>query len=62
MRRFLFATLFFLVLVAIWHFLVKAGVYSPVLLPSPQSVGEYLSARRETAPYSRRLVLRCAGC
>jgi NitT/TauT family transport system permease protein len=42
MRRFLLATLFFLVLVAIWHFLVKAGVYSPVLLPSPQSVGEYL--------------------
>jgi NitT/TauT family transport system permease protein len=42
MRRFLLATLFFLVLVAIWHFLVKAGVYSPVLLPSPQSVGDYL--------------------
>ena len=42
MRRFLLATLFFLVLVAIWHFLVKAGIYSPVLLPSPQSVGEYL--------------------
>src|ERR1700704_6997680 len=42
MRRFLLATLFFLVLIAIWHFLVKAGVYSPVLLPSPQSVGEYL--------------------
>src|SRR2546423_7182207 len=42
MRRFLLATLFFLALVAIWHFLVKAGVYSPVLLPSPQSVGEYL--------------------
>ncbi|MEY2584487.1 MAG: sulfonate transport system permease protein [Verrucomicrobiota bacterium] len=44
MRRFLLATTFFLVLVAIWHFLVKAGVYSPVLLPSPQSVGEYLLA------------------
>jgi len=42
MRRFLLATLFFLVLIASWHFLVKAGVYSPVLLPSPQSVGEYL--------------------
>src|SRR3979411_2254966 len=42
MRRFLLATLFFVVLIAIWHFLVKAGVYSPVLLPSPQSVGEYL--------------------
>jgi NitT/TauT family transport system permease protein len=42
MRRTLLATLFFVVLVAIWHFLVKSGVYSPVLLPSPQSVVEYL--------------------
>jgi NitT/TauT family transport system permease protein len=42
MRRFLLATLFFVVLIAIWHFLVKAGIYSPVLLPSPQSVAEYL--------------------
>jgi len=42
MRRVLFATLFFLALIAVWHFLVKAGIYSPVLLPSPQSVGEYL--------------------
>ena len=48
MRRALLATLFFLVLIAIWHFLVKAGVYSPVLLPSPRSVGEYLlSAARD---------------
>jgi NitT/TauT family transport system permease protein len=42
MRRVLLATLFFAGLVAIWHFLVKAGIYSPVLLPSPESVGEYL--------------------
>jgi NitT/TauT family transport system permease protein len=42
MRRFLLATLFFVVLVTIWHFLVKAGIYSPVLLPAPQSVAEYL--------------------
>ena len=42
MRRTLLATLFFIVLVAIWHFLVKAGIYSPVLLPSPKSVGDYL--------------------
>lgn len=42
MRRFLLATLFFAVLVAIWHFLVKSGRYSPVILPSPESVGEYL--------------------
>src|SRR2546423_14498414 len=43
MRRLLLATLFFAVLVTVWHFLVKAGIYSPVLLPSPQSVGEYLA-------------------
>src|SRR5256714_8828677 len=42
MRRLLLATLFFAVLIAIWHFLVKSGRYSPVILPSPQSVGEYL--------------------
>src|SRR3954451_8096098 len=42
MRRLLLATLFFAVLVTVWHFLVKSGIYSPVLLPSPQSVGEYL--------------------
>src|SRR3982751_4621818 len=43
MRRFLLATLFFAVLVTVWHFLVKAGIYSPVLLPSPESVGGYLA-------------------
>src|SRR3954469_18033439 len=42
MRRFLLATLFFAVLIAIWHVLVKSGRYSPVILPSPESVGEYL--------------------
>jgi NitT/TauT family transport system permease protein len=43
MRRALLATLFFAILVGAWHLLVRAGLYSPVLLPSPQSVGEYLS-------------------
>jgi NitT/TauT family transport system permease protein len=43
MRRFLLATLFFAGLVAIWHFLVKSGRYSPVILPSPESVAEYLA-------------------
>ena len=42
MRRLLLATLFFTALVAGWHFLVKTGRYSPVILPSPQSVWEYL--------------------
>src|ERR1043166_4003584 len=42
MRRTLLATLFFVTLVAIWHFMVRANIWSPVLLPSPPSVGEYL--------------------
>src|SRR5712671_3841345 len=42
MRRTLLATLFFVTLVTVWHFIVQANIWSPVLLPSPQSVGEYL--------------------
>jgi NitT/TauT family transport system permease protein len=42
MRRFLLAILFFVALVAIWAVLVKAKIWSPVLLPSPRSVGQYV--------------------
>jgi NitT/TauT family transport system permease protein len=42
MKRALLATLFFVALLAIWHFVVRTGRYSPILLPAPQSVGEYL--------------------
>src|SRR5450432_3045635 len=42
MRRAFLATLFFVTLVTIWHFIVWAEIWSPVLLPSPMSVGEYL--------------------
>jgi NitT/TauT family transport system permease protein len=42
MRRFLRASLFFLALLAIWQAAVMTGRWSPVLLPSPESVGEYL--------------------
>jgi len=42
MRRFLLATLFFVALVTIWHFVVRAEIWSVVMLPSPKSVGEYL--------------------
>ena len=44
MRRALLATLFFVTLVTIWHFIVQAGVWSSVLIPSPQSVAQYLVA------------------
>lgn len=40
--RFLRSALFFVVLVALWEAACRAGVWSPVLVPSPLSVGEYL--------------------
>lgn len=43
MRRTSFAILFFLGLVAIWDALVRAGIWSPILLPSPEDVGRYLA-------------------
>lgn len=42
MKRFLWAFLFFSVCLAVWQFLVTAGVWSPVLIPSPWSVVRYL--------------------
>src|SRR6266851_4593855 len=42
MRRALLAILFFIALVAIWSAIVRAGIWSPILLPSPGSVMDYL--------------------
>ena len=49
MRRALLATLFFLVLIAIWHFLVRAGLYSagPVALTSEMSLNTQIGAARD---------------
>ena len=48
MRRTLLAVLFFVGLVAIWAALVNAKIWSPVLLPSPRNVVDYLvSAARD---------------
>jgi NitT/TauT family transport system permease protein len=44
MKRWTTATLVFVGLVLIWEWLVRAGVWSPVLLPSPFDVGKYLVA------------------
>jgi NitT/TauT family transport system permease protein len=41
-QRVVTAVAFFALLIAAWHFLVKARVWSPVLLPPPLSVWEYL--------------------
>lgn len=42
MKRFLVASGFFALLIGIWHLLVLAEVWSPVLLPGPVAVGGYL--------------------
>src|ERR1043166_3054653 len=64
MRRTFFALLFFIGLIAIWSAVVRAKIWSPVLLPGPQSVFDYLvSAARDGSLLSasavtlRRLLL-----
>jgi len=64
MRRTLLAVLFFVALLAIWTALVRANIWSPVLLPSPRAVLDYLinSVRdgtllQATAVTLRRLLL-----
>lgn len=42
MRRFLAASAFFLSLALIWELAVRYGGWSPVILPSPVTVGAYL--------------------
>ncbi|MGI9114145.1 MAG: ABC transporter permease [Chthoniobacterales bacterium] len=44
MKRLLFALLFFGVLIALWEAAYRAKIWSPVLLPSPEQVVEYLKA------------------
>lgn len=42
MRRTVLALIFFAALIAIWAAVVRAKIWSPILLPSPQSVGTFL--------------------
>src|SRR5438045_967493 len=57
MRRTLLAVLFFVTLVAIWAALVRAEIWSPVLLPSPRNVVEYLvNAARDGSLFSASIV------
>ncbi len=44
MKRFLRAALFFAVMVALWEWVFRMRLWSPVLLPSPLQVGAYLKA------------------
>ena len=47
MKRFILSALFFIALLSIWHLLVLAKIWSPVLLPDPISVWEYLKGAAE---------------
>src|SRR5207249_5334786 len=42
MKRILLAVLFFAVLIALWEWVFLAKIWSPVLVPAPQQVAEYL--------------------
>lgn len=44
MKRFLFSLLFFAGLVLLWYLAVRARIWSPVLLPSPLKVVEYIQS------------------
>lgn len=44
MKRLFSALLFFAIMIAIWEGLVRAKIWSPVLVPPPEMVGEYLWA------------------
>src|SRR3954447_6029766 len=57
MRRSLLALLFFVALVAIWAAMVRAKIWSPVLLPSPHNVFDYLiSSSRDGTLWSAAAV------
>ena len=45
--RWLAAALFFVLLVAAWYLAVKAHIWSPILLPSPISVADYVKSAVE---------------
>lgn len=47
MKRFLLALLFFAALLGIWEAIYRARIWSPVLLPAPQQVAEYLKNAAE---------------
>ena len=57
MRRSLLAILFFIALVAIWSAITHAQIWSPVLLPSPRNVLDYLvNAARDGSLLSASIV------
>ncbi|MBA2585786.1 MAG: ABC transporter permease [Chthoniobacterales bacterium] len=47
MKRFLFSAAFFVTLLLIWEWAFRARLWSPVLLPAPEQVGNYLKSAAE---------------
>ncbi len=47
MRRILLTGGFFAVLVLLWEYFVRRGIWSPVMVPSPLAVGKYLLGAAE---------------
>jgi len=45
MKRFPYALSSFILLAIAWHMAAQAGFWSPVLLPAPESVANYLGHR-----------------
>ena len=42
MKRFLLVVFFFAILIGLWEWAFRAKIWSPVLLPAPKQVAEYL--------------------
>ena len=50
MRRLVVSGLFFAALLVTWHALSVAGIWSPMVLPPPASVGRYVDSNGSAAP------------
>src|SRR5262245_28341744 len=59
MKRTVIAFAFFAALVAIWHALFLARIWSPVLMPSPISVWKYLLSGVEDGTIFQALWVTC---
>ncbi|HWN23945.1 MAG TPA: ABC transporter permease [Candidatus Sulfotelmatobacter sp.] len=57
MKRFLSAALFFVALFLLWHLVFRAKIWSPVLLPSPLQVANYLKGAIEDGTLGHATVI-----
>jgi NitT/TauT family transport system permease protein len=57
MKRFLSAALFFAALLLLWHLVFRAKIWSPVLVPSPLQVANYLKGAIEDGTLGRATVI-----